>query len=282
MRHARGGRHRGRLHQPQAAARCWRSRTRIVVMRRGRSSPTSARECARLRRSSPTRWSERARRARRSAARPAPESGRQRSARAADESRACAAARSSPSSASPATARRSSPNRCARLPLATTRGAHIPEDRTRDGLVAEMTHRRKHRAVANRAGDPRAATQRAARADRDASRSARSRRGKRAGSLSGGNQQKVILARELDRKPELLVAAEPTRGLDIESTRFVHDELRVAAARGAAIAAHHLRSRRSVRARRRASTSSIAAVSARRLTPDEARRAAPALMAGVA
>jgi simple sugar transport system ATP-binding protein len=57
----------------------------------------------------------------------------------------------------------------------------------------------------------------------------------RAGSLSGGNQQKVILARELERKPEIIVAAEPTRGLDIEATRFVHDELRAAAARGAAI-----------------------------------------------
>ena len=48
----------------------------------------------------------------------------------------------------------------------------------------------------------------------------------RAGSLSGGNQQKVILARELDRKPDMIVAAEPTRGLDIEATRFVHEQLR--------------------------------------------------------
>src|SRR5205085_1051561 len=56
-----------------------------------------------------------------------------------------------------------------------------------------------------------------------------------AGALSGGNQQKVILARELDRAPELIVAAEPTRGLDIEATRFVHDRLRHAANRGAKI-----------------------------------------------
>src|SRR5581483_2597780 len=57
----------------------------------------------------------------------------------------------------------------------------------------------------------------------------------RAGSLSGGNQQKLLLARELDRQPDVIVAAEPTRGLDVESTRFVHDQLRAAADRGAAI-----------------------------------------------
>ena len=41
--------------------------------------------------------------------------------------------------------------------------------------------------------------------------------------LSGGNQQKVILARELEAEPDLLVAVHPTRGLDIGATRFVHD-----------------------------------------------------------
>jgi ABC-type uncharacterized transport system ATPase subunit len=45
----------------------------------------------------------------------------------------------------------------------------------------------------------------------------------------------VILARELDRKPELVVAAEPTRGLDIEAAAFVHRQLRAAAAAGSAI-----------------------------------------------
>ena len=56
-----------------------------------------------------------------------------------------------------------------------------------------------------------------------------------AGTLSGGNQQKVILARELERHPALLVAAEPTRGLDIEATRFVHDRLRDAVGNGAKV-----------------------------------------------
>jgi len=41
--------------------------------------------------------------------------------------------------------------------------------------------------------------------------------------LSGGNQQKVILARELESNPDLLVAVHPTRGLDIGATRFIHD-----------------------------------------------------------
>ena len=54
-------------------------------------------------------------------------------------------------------------------------------------------------------------------------------------SLSGGNQQKVILARELESKPAVLVAAHPTRGLDIGATRFVHDQMIAARERGVGI-----------------------------------------------
>ena len=54
-------------------------------------------------------------------------------------------------------------------------------------------------------------------------------------SLSGGNQQKVILARELESNPDLLVAAHPTRGLDIGATRFVHDNMAEAKKRGVGI-----------------------------------------------
>jgi len=53
--------------------------------------------------------------------------------------------------------------------------------------------------------------------------------------LSGGNQQKVILARELEGKPDLLVAVHPTRGLDIGATRFVHDSMIAARDRGCGV-----------------------------------------------
>jgi simple sugar transport system ATP-binding protein len=47
----------------------------------------------------------------------------------------------------------------------------------------------------------------------------------RAGALSGGNQQKVVLAREIDRDPRVLIAAQPTRGLDVGAIEFVHRRL---------------------------------------------------------
>ena len=46
-----------------------------------------------------------------------------------------------------------------------------------------------------------------------------------AAGLSGGNQQKVILAREIDRNPKVLIAAQPTRGLDVGAIEFVHRRL---------------------------------------------------------
>jgi simple sugar transport system ATP-binding protein len=46
-----------------------------------------------------------------------------------------------------------------------------------------------------------------------------------AGSLSGGNQQKVVIARELAEDPLVLVAAQPTRGLDVGAIEFVHRRL---------------------------------------------------------
>jgi simple sugar transport system ATP-binding protein len=47
----------------------------------------------------------------------------------------------------------------------------------------------------------------------------------RAGALSGGNQQKVVLAREIERDPRVLIAAQPTRGLDVGAIEFVHRRL---------------------------------------------------------
>ncbi|MEG2120025.1 MAG: ATP-binding cassette domain-containing protein, partial [Pseudoflavonifractor sp.] len=43
--------------------------------------------------------------------------------------------------------------------------------------------------------------------------------------LSGGNQQKIILARELNERPKLIIACQPTRGLDIGASEYVHDRL---------------------------------------------------------
>ncbi|QKS70666.1 ABC transporter ATP-binding protein [Paenalkalicoccus suaedae] len=43
--------------------------------------------------------------------------------------------------------------------------------------------------------------------------------------LSGGNQQKAIIAREIDRSPDLLIAAQPTRGLDVGAIEFIHKKL---------------------------------------------------------
>jgi len=45
------------------------------------------------------------------------------------------------------------------------------------------------------------------------------------GSLSGGNQQKVIIARELSRPVDLLVASQPTRGLDVGSIEYIHKRI---------------------------------------------------------
>ena len=43
--------------------------------------------------------------------------------------------------------------------------------------------------------------------------------------LSGGNQQKAIIGREIDRNPDLMIAAQPTRGLDVGAIEFIHKRL---------------------------------------------------------
>ena len=44
-------------------------------------------------------------------------------------------------------------------------------------------------------------------------------------SMSGGNQQKAIIAREIDKDPQLLVAVQPTRGLDVGAIEYIHNQL---------------------------------------------------------
>jgi ABC-type uncharacterized transport system ATPase subunit len=56
-----------------------------------------------------------------------------------------------------------------------------------------------------------------------------------ASSLSGGNQQKAIVARELDGDPAVLVANQPTRGVDVGAIEFIHKQLLAERDRGAAI-----------------------------------------------
>jgi general nucleoside transport system ATP-binding protein len=60
----------------------------------------------------------------------------------------------------------------------------------------------------------------------------------RVATLSGGNQQRLVIARELDGAVELVVADNPTRGLDLSATTFMHGQLRLAAAGGAAVVVH--------------------------------------------
>ncbi len=55
------------------------------------------------------------------------------------------------------------------------------------------------------------------------------------GSLSGGNMQKVVVARELSSSPKLLIAAQPTRGVDIGASEFMHEQLVKARNDGVAI-----------------------------------------------
>jgi len=56
-----------------------------------------------------------------------------------------------------------------------------------------------------------------------------------AGALSGGNQQKIVIAREMARPFSALLAAQPTRGVDVGAIEFIHGELRKARDAGKAV-----------------------------------------------
>ena len=131
-----------------------------------------------------------------------------------------------------------------RLQVASPVG-FIPEDRTSEGLIPELSltenvvlgsgpaepwmrgsridwrAAERHTAELLRAYDVVAAGPRA-----------------QAASLSGGNQQKVVIARELSRRPRVVVAENPTRGLDLRATAAVHTRLRDVAKAGAAVLVH--------------------------------------------
>lgn len=116
--------------------------------------------------------------------------------------------------------------------------AFIPEDRHADALVLDFDQ--AENVVLRNAGTRRGIIDwRKARARAAALAAAFDVRGGDVGrpvaALSGGNQQKLVLARELDERPALVVAENPTRGLDIRATAAVHARLREAAARGAGV-----------------------------------------------
>jgi simple sugar transport system ATP-binding protein len=117
--------------------------------------------------------------------------------------------------------------------------AHIPEDRQRLGLVASFTV--AENMVLDTYYDDRFTTGlqvRWPRVNAEAARLAVEFDVRtpsvflKAGNLSGGNQQKLIVARELSRDTRLVIAAQPTRGLDVGSIEYIHRRLVEARAEG--------------------------------------------------
>jgi simple sugar transport system ATP-binding protein len=121
----------------------------------------------------------------------------------------------------------------------------IPEDRTTEGLIPEMTLT-ENLVLGSSGADPwiRGGTidwkGARARAETLIEEYAVTTPGAEApaASLSGGNQQRLVLARELSRRPPVVVAENPTRGLDLRATATIHGRLRRAASEGAAVLFH--------------------------------------------
>jgi simple sugar transport system ATP-binding protein len=114
----------------------------------------------------------------------------------------------------------------------------VPEDRHRDALVLEysLTENIALRGAGRARGMVRWDELRRRTADVVSSFDVRARGvATRAGALSGGNQQKLVLGRELADRPELLVAENPTRGLDIRAATAVEERLVAARDAGTAV-----------------------------------------------
>ncbi|NLP83980.1 ABC transporter ATP-binding protein [Microbacterium sp. CFH 90308] len=108
----------------------------------------------------------------------------------------------------------------------------VPEDRTEDGLVGGFSV--AENLILDRSGDKafvsggtirRGVLEEFARARIEEYDIRTQGPGIPAGTLSGGNQQKVVIAREMSRQLKLLVAAQPTRGVDVGSIEFIHKRI---------------------------------------------------------
>ena len=107
--------------------------------------------------------------------------------------------------------------------------AHVPEDRQREGLIMDFTawensvfgYHHDGAGVLMNTRDIQAEA--AAKMQRFDVRPADARLA--AKNFSGGNQQKIVLAREIERNPDLLLIGQPTRGVDIGAIEFIHQQI---------------------------------------------------------
>jgi general nucleoside transport system ATP-binding protein len=118
--------------------------------------------------------------------------------------------------------------------------SHIPEDRHRRGLILEYSiadnlilGRQHHFGSARGLDEGRIQANAVRQVQAFDIRPAMTSLPARA--LSGGNQQKIVIAREMGREFVVLLAAQPTRGVDVGAIEFIHDQLRKARAAGKAI-----------------------------------------------
>ena len=121
--------------------------------------------------------------------------------------------------------------------------AHVPEDRQREGLILDFfawenmvfgyhhaPEYQKSRWFMDNAAIRQAAAEKMERFDvRPPIPSLQAK------SFSGGNQQKIVLAREIERDPELLLVGQPTRGVDIGAIEFIHQQIVALRDKGKAI-----------------------------------------------
>ncbi len=120
--------------------------------------------------------------------------------------------------------------------------AHIPEDRHKKGLILDYSV--AENMILGRHREPAFSTATKINfqsVERFSAKMARDygiyppRTDLRAGALSGGNQQKIVVARELSRNPRLLIVSQPTRGVDVGAIEFIHKKIIEARDAGCAV-----------------------------------------------